>query len=207
MDYDCRFINLTITSRAVKELFQYMGEEFEASKFVSSHLPPVLTLTERQTSEIADMLNKLNTLPGTDKRLIRSSLRMLLVELYFKYLPIVSQKSDRLVPHWFARLCEDMKEKEVFRHGVVELVRLTGKNHSYLCRTFKKYLSTTPTNRLNNIRLNYAENLLLNSDLSILDICFETGFDSLSHFYKLFDMQYGLTPYKYRKKYWNSIHK
>jgi len=207
LDYDCRFINLTIIRRTVKELFCYMGEELETSKLVSSQLPPVLTLTEGQTMEIEDIFNRLIILPGTDKKLIRSSLRMLLVDVYFKYLPMVWQDNDPLIPYWLSRLCDDMKKKEVFQNGITELIRLTNKNHAYLCRVFKKYLNTTPTNHLNKIRLNYAENLLLNSDLSILDICLETGFNSLSHFYKLFDIRYGMTPYKYRRKYWKSSHK
>jgi AraC family cel operon transcriptional repressor len=164
-------------------------------------------LTERQTSDISDMLNRLNTLPVSDKRLIRSTLRILLVEMYFKYLPMIRRERKNPLPRWLEKLYEDMKKKEVFVPGVSEMVRLTGKNHSYLCRAFKQHLGTTPTTQINKLRLNYAENLLLNSDLSILDICLETGFESLSHFYRLFERQYAMTPYKYRKKYWNSLHR
>jgi AraC-like DNA-binding protein len=39
---------------------------------------------------------------------------------------------------------------------------------------------------------------LIESDRSILDICFESGFTSTSHFNREFRIQRGLTPREYR---------
>ncbi len=52
--------------------------------------------------------------------------------------------------------------------------------------TFRKYLLDT--------RLRFAMVLLKMSDLSITDICFESGFTSLSHFSNAFSLKYGQSP-------------
>jgi AraC-type DNA-binding domain-containing proteins len=203
----CQFINLTFLDKTTRELWNYMGEDLDSSLFNCSRLPLCLVLSENQLNEIIGKLHHLNTISGSNKKLSRSILRMMLVELFFKYLPLVWQESGNKLPGWLNKLCEEIKQQEIYNLSVKTMLYLTGKNHSYLCRAFKKYLSTTPTGYINRIRLNYAENLLLNSDISIAQICFETGFESLSHFYNLFEQRYLLSPLKYRKKYWSSIHR
>lgn len=54
---------------------------------------------------------------------------------------------------------------------------------------------------LNNLRLNYACELLKNSDGKIADISEESGFGSLRSFNRAFLSTLGVTPYQYREKY------
>jgi AraC family transcriptional regulator, dual regulator of chb operon len=144
-------------------------------------------LTESQLNEISGKFIKLNTIPSSLKKLSRTALWMILVKFYFKYLPQLWQVFDRRLPNWLYKLCGDIIKKETCELDVDELLHLSGKNHSYLCRTFRKYLNLTPTQCINQIRLDYAENFLMNTDLSITGICYETGFKSLSHFYNLLE--------------------
>ena len=51
------------------------------------------------------------------------------------------------------------------------------------------------------LRLEHSVNLILTSNLSITEICYECGFENLSWFYKQFVKKFGLTPVEYRKKY------
>ena len=59
-------------------------------------------------------------------------------------------------------------------------------------RNFNQYLNET--------RLNYAKNLLQNTELSIMDICEESGFESLRTFNRVFKEVHQMTPREYRKK-------
>ena len=206
-DTNCQFINLTFLGKTVDDLWNYMGEDLKASKFIASGIPPCLTLTENHLNEVKSKINRLNTIPSTSKQLSRTALRTMLVEFYFIYLPLVWQEAGYKLPRWLERLCEDIRQEDNFKTGLEAMVHLSGRNHSYLCRTFKRYFKITPTEYINLIRLDYAENLLLNTDISITEICYETGFGSLSHFYSLFEQRYGQTPLKYRKKFWNSTHR
>ena len=53
---------------------------------------------------------------------------------------------------------------------------------------------------LNNQRLHRAAELLIYSNLSLLDICFKVGFDNPSYFHRLFKQFHGTTPSGYRRR-------
>lgn len=57
----------------------------------------------------------------------------------------------------------------------------------------------TPSAFINGRKLNYAVNLLMHSDLEIIDIIFESGFQSVNYFYHLFKKEYGMSPLQYKK--------
>ena len=57
----------------------------------------------------------------------------------------------------------------------------------------------TPSQLVNDIRLEYAARCLMQSKAEIMDICADAGFDSLSHFYHLFRAYFGISPRQFRK--------
>lgn len=66
------------------------------------------------------------------------------------------------------------------------------------CRYFKKVTGKTFTKLVNEYRVVHATKLLLESNMSITDICFECGFNNFSHFNKLFKEFTGKSASKYR---------
>jgi AraC-like DNA-binding protein/quercetin dioxygenase-like cupin family protein len=66
------------------------------------------------------------------------------------------------------------------------------------CRYFRKMTQMTFTDFVNEFRITQARKLLT-SDRSIGDVCFECGFNNLSHFNKVFKQRTGQTPGQYRK--------
>lgn len=67
-----------------------------------------------------------------------------------------------------------------------------------VCRFFKSTTGLTIFEYLNKIKINYSCQLLLNTDLNILDISYDCGFNNLSHFNKQFKKFTGNTPTQYR---------
>lgn len=65
-------------------------------------------------------------------------------------------------------------------------------------RLFRKYLKASPKNFYLQLRLEQARNLLLQTNMSIMDVCLSTGFNSASHFSKCYRKQFGDSP-KYEK--------
>lgn len=51
---------------------------------------------------------------------------------------------------------------------------------------FRKYTGKTYSEYLTELKLDYSKKLLLTTDLSITDICFSSGFSSVSNFLKAF---------------------
>ena len=68
-----------------------------------------------------------------------------------------------------------------------------------VCRFFKNSTGMTIFEYLNKIKINYSCQLLLNTDLNILDISYDCGFNNLSHFNKQFRKFIGATPSQFRK--------
>ena len=68
-----------------------------------------------------------------------------------------------------------------------------------VCRFFKNSTGLTIFEYLNKIKINYSCQLLLNTDLNILDISYDCGFNNLSHFNKQFKKFIGATPTEFRK--------
>lgn len=54
---------------------------------------------------------------------------------------------------------------------------------------------------LNEIRIGYATRMMVDSDMSISEICFASGFNNISNFNRTFRKKQGLTPTEFRQKY------
>ncbi len=71
------------------------------------------------------------------------------------------------------------------------------------CRYFKKQTNMTFTDFLNQYRITQAKTLLL-QNISVSEACYETGFESLSYFNKLFKKITGENPSAFKKRYSHS---
>jgi len=69
------------------------------------------------------------------------------------------------------------------------------------CRYFKKRVNKTFIQSLNEIRIAFACQLLIDEDHSVTNICYTCGFSNVSFFIKKFKKITGLTPLNYRKEY------
>lgn len=66
------------------------------------------------------------------------------------------------------------------------------------CRYIKKTTKLTYTDFVNQYRINYSKQLLL-QDTSITACCYESGFENLSYFNRVFKKQEGISPSAYQK--------
>lgn len=73
-------------------------------------------------------------------------------------------------------------------------------NKSYFCNLFKESTGVTFSYFLNYLRIEKSKNLLLNTDLSLLDIAIEVGYNSQNYFTIIFKKYLNQTPSQYRKK-------
>jgi AraC family transcriptional regulator, dual regulator of chb operon len=110
---------------------------------------------------------------------------------------VPDQENDEM-PAWLKHTLNEMSKPENIREGLAALERLSGKTPEHTSRMFKKFLCKTPTDYINNLKTNYAANLLLHSDEDIVNIAFSAGFDNLSHFYHVFKQYFSTSPGKYR---------
>ena len=69
------------------------------------------------------------------------------------------------------------------------------------CRYFKKRTGKTFFTFLNEFRIGHACKLLLEKRLSVARICFESGFNNMSHFNEQFKRVVKLTPTDYQAEH------
>ncbi len=69
------------------------------------------------------------------------------------------------------------------------------------CRFFKKNLKKTYFDFLQDVRISHACKLLANSNKTVLEVCYESGYNSWAHFSKQFKQVKQCTPTAYRKQF------
>lgn len=83
---------------------------------------------------------------------------------------------------------------------LAEVAALAGMTVPAFCNYFKRRTRKTYIDFINEIRIGCACNLLLNTDMSVLDVCYDSGFNSVAHFNRMFLKIKEMTPTQYRRK-------
>ena len=85
-----------------------------------------------------------------------------------------------------------------------QLADMVGMTEVSFSRFFKLRTGKNLSDYIIDIRLGHATRMLVDSTMSIAEICYESGFNNLSNFNKVFRERIGCTPSEYRSKYKNS---
>ena len=193
-----KIINMIVPEETFDRLTQYLGGTFR-DDLLSPPCPPHVQVSMK---EFKSILTELEQLVLTKKILKEKSdvfFRITVFGLLTKYFVLSPQKSSGRTPEWLRWLSLEMLKKENFVEGLPALYRLSGKSIEHLSRACRKYLQKSPTQLINDIRLEYVVNQLQNTDEKVIAICEDAGFDSLSHFYHIFKQAYGMSPAQFRK--------
>lgn len=204
-DKNCELINLAFPSSTILKLFEYFGEGFHSDKLLKSEYPPKIKLSEIEKDILISRSEKLNTLRRTNKKKIKTELRILLADIFSRYFIYEEDAINEIIPGWLVKLKSEMEKKENFVLRINRMYELCERTPEHLSRSFKKYFNETPTDYMTNLRLNYAANLLSNSDEDITNISMDCGFENLSHFYHLFKKKFNSSPKEFRLKHQKSI--
>ena len=156
-------------------------------------------LTDKEIDYIKDrvrVLNaeELNKEPFSD-HLQRSALTEIMIHILRKTLTDGTPKTPNLiqqtVSYMHTHFREDISLNDTAAHLSVSV------NH--LGVLFKKHIKMSFHTYLNILRLKYACELLMSTDLSVKEIAFESGYTSVEYFLYVFKKQFDRTPTNYRK--------
>ncbi|MDC0343501.1 MAG: GlxA family transcriptional regulator [Aestuariivita sp.] len=78
------------------------------------------------------------------------------------------------------------------------LAKQVGMSTRQLERLFRRYLNRSPKRYYMELRLQKARNLLMQTDMSVINVALACGFASPSHFSKCYRSHYDTTPYRER---------
>ena len=93
------------------------------------------------------------------------------------------------------RFIHDNHSDDLSLHQVAKAVNMSA---FYFCKMFKKATGLNFTDYVSRVRVEKAKNLLLNRNLRVSEIAYEVGFQSLTHFNRVFKRIMGQSPTDYR---------
>jgi two-component system response regulator YesN len=86
--------------------------------------------------------------------------------------------------------------QEISLKKIAEAVKISP---FYLSHLFRKEMGISFSEYLTSVRISIAKKLLKQTELSIIEICLEVGYQDPSHFAKIFRKKEGVRPTEYRK--------
>ncbi|MCG7409963.1 AraC family transcriptional regulator [Paenibacillus sp. ACRRX] len=80
-----------------------------------------------------------------------------------------------------------------------KLCRKFSISKSYFCALFKRFTGKTYNDYLIDYRVHQAAAMLIDTDMTVTDICFQVGFNDVPYFSRVFKRQTGVTPTHFKK--------
>jgi AraC-like DNA-binding protein len=112
----------------------------------------------------------------------------------YKRLPSVHvQKFEEIIQYINEHLHEDLSASRVSQQAML--------SYSHFARLFKAMMHIPFTDYLHCVRIQKAEQKLVDSERSISEIAISVGYNDTSYFIKIFKRFKGISPNQYRKIY------
>lgn len=97
------------------------------------------------------------------------------------------------------RVIDTMKNHLAEEFSLPQLAQVAGLSDYHFSRLFKRATGVSPSQYFIRLRMARARHLLLETDLSVIEIGMEVGYSSPSHFSQIFRREVGMTPSAYRQ--------
>jgi AraC-like DNA-binding protein/ligand-binding sensor protein len=127
-----------------------------------------------------------------------------LLSIFAQHLAMVSNQvlvhQEHAEPRVITRAKEFIMEHQGEDLSLGQVAKAVNTSTFYFCKLFKRVTGINFTDYLSRVRIEKAKNLLLNPSLRISEIAFEVGFQSLTHFNRVFKRIIGQSPTQYREQ-------
>jgi len=160
-------------------------------------------LTEWGMAEDLDALRdawfKSRVLTGTEHQSI-----IHLLSIFAEHLSMVTNqivvRQEKAEPAVITRAKQYIRDHQEEELSLGQVAKAVNTSTFYFCKLFKKVTGLNFTDYVSRLRIEKARNLLLNPNLRVSEIAYEVGFQSLTHFNRVFKKIMGQSPTDYRLK-------
>jgi AraC-like DNA-binding protein len=125
-----------------------------------------------------------------------------LLSIFAEHLSIVTNQAvmqqESAEPVVITRAKDYIKAHQTEDLSLGEVAKAVNTSSFYFCKLFKKATGINFTDYVSRSRIESAKNLLLNRNLRISEVAYEVGFQSLTHFNRVFKKLIGESPTTYR---------
>ena len=127
-----------------------------------------------------------------------------LLAIFAQHLSLLSNQlvvqQEHTEPPVISKAKEYIQEHQGEKLSLGQVARAVNTSSYYFCKLFKKITGVNFTDYVSRVRLEKAKNLLLNPNLRVSEIAYEVGFQSLTHFNRVFRKILGQSPTEYREQ-------
>ncbi len=127
-----------------------------------------------------------------------------LLAIFSQHLSMLSNQvvlqQDNSEPPVITRAKDYIQEHQTENLRLGHVAKAVNTSTFYFCKMFKKVTGINFTDYLSRVRIEKSKNLLLNPNLRVSEIAFEVGFQSLTHFNRVFKKVLGQSPTEYRSQ-------
>lgn len=107
----------------------------------------------------------------------------------------------RVGPSWMKEVLREIDEHPERETGLAQLAERANVSGPHFSRVFRQLTTMNITQYVNAKRIIRAKELLIRSDINISEIAEQCGYDTPTHFYRIFKSFTGMTPNKYRQNH------
>lgn len=176
---ECRYIEELLAKSTAGLSFNKSGIEMLHHK--------IQQLPERKDADrIIGLLSILNELSHQKSKPLSST--------YFQ--PLLGTQYEKRIN----KVCQFIQKNADETLSLKKVASLVSLSESAFCKFFKRLTGKTYSDYVNEVRIGRACERLLDTDKTIAEAAYASGFESLTYFNRVFLRKKGLTPKQYRKQ-------
>ena len=161
----------------------------------------LISMSSSAVSEMFGILEKIEILvergPRYSDYLIYSRLVQLASLISESFLNIKAEVLEQKIPAALKDAIGYISENYLVLNDIKEIAESCHISISYLCRSFKNFLSTTPIEYVNTQKISHAK-YMLKCGHNVTEACFSSGFNSYNYFISTFKRYVGMTPTQFK---------
>lgn len=186
-------------------------KEFSAILFI---LSPALYITEKNSPilyhPVHDLILKILEEYTNNEALGEGLIYSMLIQIFVligrnhtknKKLSLTNDAKQNKYAYKFLFICDYINKHCTEDLTLDEISNLAGFSKFHFTRLFKEFTGVTFYKYLTQKRIAFAENLLIDPDISITEVALYSGFSSLSAFSRMFRIIKNCTPTEFRTMY------
>ena len=184
-----KYINLAFSDKIMNRVQTIFGGFYLINDTVIGHL------SDEKSRKLINYYNDINLNDSYYE--LNKDIELFLYQM-IKELIYHQSKDTNIYPNWFKSLLLEIQDLNKIKE-TKDIFIISPYSKQYTIKKFHEYLNMTPSQYLNKKKIDKAIELLLSTELSILNIAFECGFNNIEYFDKIFKKTMGLTPLRYRQ--------
>ena len=167
-------------------------------KWATDHATAPLESREVENPEQAQLARKLLEEFEQDDNASSLAIQGLTLQLLAGL--IRSPKPESRLPAWLQRVQQVLHDRFQEKLDWKDLATVAGVHPVYLGQAFRKHFHCTPGDYQRRLKIKWAQQQLLTTDLSLADIALRAGFSDQSHLTRHLKQHTGLTPMAFRRE-------